>query len=803
MKKIFLSLLICLIAILAKAQTSGGFPGTGSVSNKQSLYHAAGGLVGDSGIQVCPIGYVDTLSANSSYISHYPGAFIRTTDNRLWMRNNTASRWIEKGVSLSLPNTEVAFGTGSGITSNSNFTFDPINGGVVLQGFPLGKGYMFIGHDGNQGLTFTPNEGFGTGNTTLNADSALFLLSLKDVSIVGNSDVSITANGSSLGGHYVKIKANVANTSGLQLTQLTSSSPTSTGQAIGVDATGHVVTITGGGGGVSLPSNQVGFGTGTGITSDANFTFNPTGNTNINAYSGLTLSTGNGGTSFDMNLISSAAIILHADSQQVRMEDNTGNYFTLNGNSANGMTANLTTGSKFNINNQTATNLSGLRFFNFDSSTATSIGQPLGITSAGDVVTIDVGASINTLYTGDGVVNDASGTRNIYKGTASQISIHGIEFTGIDTTFGNTTYDFNSVGSQANYTFNSIYGNSGVSIHTDTTNNTVVISSNAPNDGQLIERLSYNINQGSSFEIYDGIGGIITRIGSTDNISLYPNGTTNLIVNNNQDVSITTTAGFSAAINSGGSADINGTTDVTITANASGSVGGFLTLQGASGNTTSYDDAGNVSTLSKTFSVTGTDAATVTASIVQASGGSNNVLTLSRAGFGIFTTFDNAGNENTSSYTQPVFNSSMVTTNGSGKFIAAIAGIDYSSPSNTPTIVSENCLSGQTSPQTIVTYTTGSADSSYTVSAQTTITALSVNVVNTTVNYTDETNNSRTLTFFPMGATSATLSVGASNYAVMGEIRVKANTTITVSVTATGIGSETYNACASITKLHN
>ena len=83
------------------------------------------------------------------------------------------------------------------------------------------------------------------------------------------------------------------------------------------------------------------------------------------------------------------------------------------------------------------------------------------------------------------------------------------------------------------------------------------------------------------------------------------------------------------------------------------------------------------------------------------------------------------------------------------------------------------------------------------------ITALSANVVQATVSYTDETNTSRTATLFPMGATSATLALGNSNYPVFGEFRAKASTTITVAVTATGVGSETYNASATITRLHN
>jgi hypothetical protein len=120
-----------------------------------------------------------------------------------------------------------------------------------------------------------------------------------------------------------------------------------------------------------------------------------------------------------------------------------------------------------------------------------------------------------------------------------------------------------------------------------------------------------------------------------------------------------------------------------------------------------------------------------------------------------------------------------------------------------PSIMASAYLTAQTSAINIVTYTTGAADSSYSVSAGVDITALSVNIVNTTVTYTDETNTSRTITLFPMGSTSATLTTGPSNYSPLSEIRVKASTTITLAVTATGAGSQTYNAWGSIIKLHN
>lgn len=134
---------------------------------------------------------------------------------------------------------------------------------------------------------------------------------------------------------------------------------------------------------------------------------------------------------------------------------------------------------------------------------------------------------------------------------------------------------------------------------------------------------------------------------------------------------------------------------------------------------------------------------------------------------------------------------------------SANGGIFTFSTINTPTIVASNYLSAQTAAQTISTYTTGTADSSYSVAAGIDITALSANIVTTIVTYTDETNTSRTVTLFPMGSTSSTLTTGPSNYSPLSEIRVKASTTITLAIAVTGAGSQTYNAWGSITKLHN
>lgn len=103
------------------------------------------------------------------------------------------------------------------------------------------------------------------------------------------------------------ITSEAANTSGLRFTNLTSASPTSTGQAIGVDANGDVVTIASGGGGVSAtngltesPTDTVKLGgslientTITGTTYTLTKTFDGTVNGGLNITSATTAGTFN------------------------------------------------------------------------------------------------------------------------------------------------------------------------------------------------------------------------------------------------------------------------------------------------------------------------------------------------------------------------------------------------------------------------------------------------------------------------------------------------------------------------------
>lgn len=83
-----------------------------------------------------------------------------------------------------------------------------------------------------------------------------------------------------------------------------------------------------------------------------------------------------------------------------------------------------------------------------------------------------------------------------------------------------------------------------------------------------------------------------------------------------------------------------------------------------------------------------------------------------------------------------------------------------------------------------------------------TVTAVSVDVIQLQVTYTDETSTSRTQSFFVQGATTGISVTGANGYSPL-DVRVKQGTTITVStVLTTGAGTITYDVGASIAQLY-
>lgn len=124
-------------------------------------------------------------------------------------------------------------------------------------------------------------------------------------------------------------------------------------------------------------------------------------------------------------------------------------------------------------------------------------------------------------------------------------------------------------------------------------------------------------------------------------------------------------------------------------------------------------------------------------------------------------------------------------------------------PGPNPVIVASGDLTGQTAAvSSVAAYTTPATNGTYRVGAYAVITAVTLDVIQVQVTYTDETNTSRTQLFYPQGLTSASLAVtGAFVFPTM-DLRVKASTTITVLVAlTTGTGSISFDVGATIEKL--
>lgn len=114
--------------------------------------------------------------------------------------------------------------------------------------------------------------------------------------------------------------------------------------------------------------------------------------------------------------------------------------------------------------------------------------------------------------------------------------------------------------------------------------------------------------------------------------------------------------------------------------------------------------------------------------------------------------------------------------------------------------VATNYLAAQAAALTTLrAYTIPATDGMYRIGAFVNITAVSVDVLQFQVTYTDETNTSQTEIFYPQGLTSASLAATGNYTFPTMDIRVKASTTITLkTVLTTGAGSITYDAGGSI-----
>lgn len=137
----------------------------------------------------------------------------------------------------------------------------------------------------------------------------------------------------------------------------------------------------------------------------------------------------------------------------------------------------------------------------------------------------------------------------------------------------------------------------------------------------------------------------------------------------------------------------------------------------------------------------------------------------------------------------------------SGGLVTSYAGTSTQGYGISP-ILRTNDVTGKTTDFTIATYTP-TATSTFRIGGYIVITAVSVDVIQFQAAYTDETGASRTQLFFPQGLTSAALAAtGSYNFPTV-DIRVKANTTITVSThLTTGAGSITYDAGGTIQQIN-
>jgi trimeric autotransporter adhesin len=172
------------------------------------------------------------------------GANALSADNGNW---NTAIGSFAMPVSTgSFRNVGVGYGTlFSMATGNDNVAVGPAS----LYSFTTGTNNVVIGSNaaidlisGNRNIAIGANTNFlnNTGNNQLNIGNQIFGTGLSGTLIAPVGNIGI---GTASPTNTFEIKSTTANTSGLTFTNLISTSPTNTGTAIGVNATGQVITI--------------------------------------------------------------------------------------------------------------------------------------------------------------------------------------------------------------------------------------------------------------------------------------------------------------------------------------------------------------------------------------------------------------------------------------------------------------------------------------------------------------------------------------------------------------------------------
>jgi hypothetical protein len=172
-------------------------------------------------------------------------------------------------------------------------------------------------------------------------------------------------------------------------------------------------------------------------------------------------------------------------------------------------------------------------------------------------------------------------------------------------------------------------------------------------------------------------------------------------------------------------------------------------------------------------------------------------------------TATNTGVVYTNAYTfyinsQPVAGTNVSITNSYALGVNGAALFGGPITSTSVNLTGSNDLTGQTGATTVTSYAVPGSTTfnTFRVGGYITVTAVSLDVIQLQVTWTDETSTSRTQSFFVQGATTGIGTTGANPYSPI-DIRVKKGTTITVAtVLTTGTGSITYDVGATITQLY-
>lgn len=225
--------------------------------------------IGVSTLKSNTTGTHNTAIGSYALINNTGGRFNTSVGVSSMITNTTGQNNTAVGVNSLLSNTDGQSNVAAGFGSLQNNTLGHVNTAV-------GNNALFFNTTGSENVALghyaLGNKTIGNGNIAIGSNSGYNILSgLNNIAIgvltnmpnangshqlnIGNQIFGTGLTGTSLApagnigigtispSNTLEIKSTTANTSGLTFTNLTSTSPTSTGTAIGVDATGAVVTI--------------------------------------------------------------------------------------------------------------------------------------------------------------------------------------------------------------------------------------------------------------------------------------------------------------------------------------------------------------------------------------------------------------------------------------------------------------------------------------------------------------------------------------------------------------------------------